>query len=174
MTYADYTDDIALLANTPTQADYLLHSQDQAVEGIGLHVNVDKTEYMSFNQEWAISIPNDGPLKLVDKFTHFGSSFSFSESDVIIHLVKVWAAINRLSIIEQSNLPDKIKRDFFKVGPIQLYGYTTWTLTKSINEKNLMGTAQERYKLYWTNPGSSHLGKNSCTATYFPSLKPSK
>ena len=38
----DYTDDIALLANTPAQAQSLLHSLEQAADGIGLHVNTDK------------------------------------------------------------------------------------------------------------------------------------
>ena len=39
---ADYTDDIALLANTPTQAKSLLHSLEQAAGGIGLYVNAAK------------------------------------------------------------------------------------------------------------------------------------
>ena len=38
ITDADYTDDIALLANTPSQADSLLHSLAQAVDGNGFHV----------------------------------------------------------------------------------------------------------------------------------------
>ena len=42
----DYADDIALLANTPAQAESLLHSLEQASAGIGLHVNTYKTEYM--------------------------------------------------------------------------------------------------------------------------------
>ena len=41
----DYADDIALLANIPTQAESLLHSLERAAAGIGLHVNADKTEY---------------------------------------------------------------------------------------------------------------------------------
>ena len=44
-----YTDDIALLANTPTQAKSLLHNLEQAAGGIGLHMNIDKTEYLCFN-----------------------------------------------------------------------------------------------------------------------------
>ena len=32
-----------LLANTPTQAEFLLHSMDQAAGYIGLHVNASKT-----------------------------------------------------------------------------------------------------------------------------------
>ena len=36
MTNADYTDDLALLTNTPAQAESLLHSLEQAARGIGL------------------------------------------------------------------------------------------------------------------------------------------
>ena len=46
ITDADYTDDIALLANTPNQAETLLHSLERAAAGIGLHVNEHKTEFM--------------------------------------------------------------------------------------------------------------------------------
>ena len=44
--YADYADDIALLANAPAQAETLLHSLEWAAVGIGLHINAHKTEYM--------------------------------------------------------------------------------------------------------------------------------
>ena len=43
ITDANYTDDIALLANAPTQAETLLHSLEQAAAGIGLYVNAHKT-----------------------------------------------------------------------------------------------------------------------------------
>ena len=46
----DYTEDIELLANTPTQVKSLQHSMEWVAGGIGLHVNVDKTEYMCFNK----------------------------------------------------------------------------------------------------------------------------
>ena len=46
ITNADYADDIALLANTPNQAETLLHSLERAATGIGLHVNAHKTGYM--------------------------------------------------------------------------------------------------------------------------------
>ena len=49
----DYADDVALLANTPTQAEFLLHSLEQAAGGIGLHMNADKMEYMCSNHEGA-------------------------------------------------------------------------------------------------------------------------
>ena len=38
------------LANTPNQAETLLHSLERAAAGIGLHVNAHKTEYMCYNQ----------------------------------------------------------------------------------------------------------------------------
>ena len=69
ITDADYTDDITILANTPTQAETLQHSLERAVGGIGLHVNAHKTEYMCLNQTGIISTRSGSSLKLVDKFT---------------------------------------------------------------------------------------------------------
>ena len=43
ITDAAYAEDIALLANTPYQAETLLHSLERAAAGIGLHVNAHKT-----------------------------------------------------------------------------------------------------------------------------------
>ena len=81
---ANYTNDIALLANTPAQAKTLLHSLECAVAGIGLHVNADKTEYMCFNQKSNISTLNGSSLKLVNRFTYLGSSVSSTETDINI------------------------------------------------------------------------------------------
>ena len=74
ITDADYADDIALLANTPAQAETLLLGLERVATGIGLHVNADKTEYMYFNQRSDISTLNGNSLKLVGKFTYLGSS----------------------------------------------------------------------------------------------------
>ena len=65
-------DDIALLANTPNQAETLLHSLERAAAGIGLHVNAHKTEFMCFNQKGDISTLDGTSLKLVDEFTYLG------------------------------------------------------------------------------------------------------
>ena len=69
ITDADYTDDIAILANTPNQAETLLHSLERATEGIGFHVNAHKTQYMCYNQTGEISTLDRTSLKLVDRFT---------------------------------------------------------------------------------------------------------
>ena len=76
-------------------------------------------------------------LKLVDKFTHLGSSVSSTEKDIDTRLTKAWTAIDRLSIIWKSNLTDKMKRSFFQaaVVSILLNGCTTWTLIKTVGEE---------------------------------------
>ena len=99
ITDADSTDDIAILANTPDQAETLLHSLERAPAGIGLYVNAHKTEYMYYNQTGDISTLEGTSLKLVDKFTYLGSSVSSIEKDIDIRLTKAWTAIDRLSII---------------------------------------------------------------------------
>ena len=49
ITDAVYADNVALLANSPAQAESLLHRLEPVGGVIGLHVNADKTEYMCFN-----------------------------------------------------------------------------------------------------------------------------
>ena len=71
ITDADYMDDIALLANTPTQVESLLHNLERAAAGLGRYVNADKTEYICFNQRVDISIEKGGPLELVAMYTYF-------------------------------------------------------------------------------------------------------
>ena len=137
ITDADYADGIALLANTPNQAETLLHSLERAAAGIGLHGNAHKTEFMCFNQKGDISTLDGTSLNLVDKFTYLGSSVSWTEKDIDTRLTKAWAAIDRLSIIWKSDLTDKMKCSFFQaaVVSILLYGCTTWTLTKRLGKK---------------------------------------
>ena len=79
ITEGDYADDIAILANTPNQAETLLHSLERAAAGIGLHVNAHKTEYMCFHQTGDISTLEGTSLKLVDKFAYLGSNVSSTE-----------------------------------------------------------------------------------------------
>ena len=110
ITDADYADDIAILGNIPTQAETVLHSLEQATAGIGLHVNAHKTEYMCFNQTGDISTLDGSSLKLVDKFTNLGNSVSSTEKDIDVRLTKVWTAIDKLPIIQKSDLTKKMKQ----------------------------------------------------------------
>jgi len=137
VTDADYADDLALLADTPAQAESLLHSLEEAAKDIGLYVNSGKTEFMSFKKKGNISTLDGKPLKSVEQFTYLGSNISSTESDVNTRIAKAWSATNKLSVIWRSNLPDKLKRQFFQavVVSVLLYGCTTWTLTKRLENK---------------------------------------
>ena len=95
----DSTDDIALLANTPIQAKSLLHSLEQVVSDIVLHMNADKMKYMGFNQEGDISMVKGGSPKLVDKFLYLGSNVSLTENDINMLQAKALSAIDILSIV---------------------------------------------------------------------------
>ena len=113
ITDPDYADGIVILANRPAQAETLQDGLERAAAGIGLQVNVDKTEYMCFNQRGNISTLNYGSLKIVVKFTYLGSSVLSTETDINRRLAKAWTAIDSLSVIWKSDLTDKIKRSFF-------------------------------------------------------------
>ena len=137
ITDTDYADDIAILANTPNQAETLQHSSERAAASIVLHVNARKTEYMCYNQTGDITALDGTPRKLENKFTYLGSSVSSTKRDIDTRLTNAWTAIDRLSIIWKSDLTDKMKRSFFQaaVVSILLYGCTTWTLTKRLEKK---------------------------------------
>ena len=53
---ADYTDDLALLANTPAQGEFLLCSLEQVAESISLYLNANKTGFMPFKQKVLLPI----------------------------------------------------------------------------------------------------------------------
>ena len=82
ITDADYADDIALLANAPTQGESRLHYLQKTVGDIGLHVNADKSDYICFNQ--VISTLNSCSLKLLDKFRYLDSNVLSTENDIHI------------------------------------------------------------------------------------------
>ena len=172
ITDADYADDIAILANTPNQAETLLHSLERAAAGIGLHVNAHKTEYMCYNQTNDISSLDGTSLKLEDKFTYVGSTISSTEKDIDTRLTKAWTANDRLSIIWKSDLADKMKRSFFQaaVVSILLYGCTTWTLTKRL-EKKLDGNYTRMLRAILNTSWRQHPTRHQLYGHLFPITK---
>ena len=80
----DDADDLELLTNKHTLVKSLLYIQLQAAGGIGLYINSDKTVFMCFKQDGAISTLNGRPLKLVNQFTYLGSHILSTKDDVII------------------------------------------------------------------------------------------
>ena len=126
ITDADYADDWVLLADTPAQAESLLHNLEQAAGYHGLYMNANKTEYMCFKQKETISTLSGKLLRLVNQFTYLNCHSLSTESDVNICLAKAWNVIDRLLIIWKSHLFNKIKWDFFQAVTvsIQLCGCT--------------------------------------------------
>ena len=115
MKNVNYVDDLAFLANILDRAKSRRHSLVQSAEGIGLYLNPDKTEFLCFKQEIAISTLSSKPFNLVDQFIYLGGNISSTVSDVNMRRVKEGAAIDRVLIIWKSDLSDKIKQDFFQV-----------------------------------------------------------
>ena len=160
------------MVNPPAQAQSLMHSLERAAGGTDLHVNVDKTEFMCFNQRGDISTQNGRSLKLVDKFPYLGSSVSSTQNHINTQLAKAWTAIDRLSVIWKSNLSDKIKCSFSKQRSSQyccMYApHGRWL---SVRRESLTAIAQGSCELYWTSPGGSIPQSISCTDTYHLSRK---
>ena len=175
MTDGDYKDNRVLLKNSPAKAESLLHSLEQAAGSIGLCMNANKNEFMSFCREGAIFTLSNRPLKSIDQFTYLGSNISSNESDVITWLAKAWTAIDWLSIIWKSDCSNKIKQGFFQTVAVSvlLYGCTSSTQTKCI-EKNLDGNYTRMLRAVLNKSRKQHPQNSNCTATYLPSHKPSK
>ena len=170
ITDADYADDIVILANTPDQAETLLHSLEQAAASIGLYVNAHKTEYMCFNQTGDISTLEGTPLKLVDKFTYLGSSVESTEKDIETRLTKAWTAINRLSIIWKSNIYIYIY--IYETQFLPGSGHIDTAIWMHYMDANKTAGKETRWQLHknycvqsWTSPGSNTPQDTNCTAT---------
>ena len=169
-TDADYDNHLALLSNTSTQDESLLHRLEQAAEGIGLYVNSAKTEFL-FLKNGVTSLLNNKPLKLLDHFTCLGSNISSTEGDVRICIGKAWAAIDWLSATWKNNPSDEIKQKFPQAvtWSILLSGCThPWTLTKRLEKRQ-----HRNYTAEQILEAAPHKN-NSCTAIFLSSHKPSE
>ena len=172
ITDTDYADDIAILANTPNQAETLLHSLERAAAVFGLHVNAHKTEHMCYKQTGDISTLDGTSLKLVDMFTYLGSSVSSTEKDIDTRLMKL--SIGFRSYGSQTwpikwNVVSSRQRSYW-------YCYMDALLGHELNSWRGSWTAitQECCEQYWTSPGSNTQQGTNYTATCLPSWKLSK
>ena len=95
------------LAKYFAQAESLLHCLEWVAGGPGLHVNVDKMEYMRFYQRSHFSTLDGDFLRLMKKFTNLGSNVLSTEKDINTRLSKAGSTINRPSVIWKSDIFDK-------------------------------------------------------------------
>ena len=139
VTDTNYADDLAVLADVLKDATFLLHSIERTAKEIGLNLSADKTEFICFNQDASEGMKSlDGEKrKQVEDFKHLGSYIASTEHDVNIRLGKAWDALNELDKIWKSNLPDNLKRNFFRaaVETVLSYGSVSWTLTTHLEKK---------------------------------------
>ena len=75
ITDLDFADDIALMTEELEQAQDFLHRVQENALKIGLHLNSDKTEFMSFNQVQGIVLKtvNNENIKKVNNFKYLGT-----------------------------------------------------------------------------------------------------
>ena len=139
ITDADYTDDLAVLADILKDATTLLHNIEKTAKETGLYLNADKTEFICLNQEASEGMKSlrGEKIKQVADFKYLGSYVASTERDVGIRIGKAWGALNQLDKIWKSNLPDNLKRNFFRaaVESVLAYGSISWALTSQLEKK---------------------------------------
>ena len=138
MTDADYADDLAIISNHDKNDETMFHKIEKIAEKIGLKININKTEYMSINQDKnTLKIKNlkDENIKLVEDFKYLGSYIGSTEHGVNIRIAKARAALNTIwksKTIWKSGLKEKLKKNFFRATAesVLVYVSVTWTLAK--------------------------------------------
>ena len=142
ITDLDFADDIALLADSLDNAQHLLSSLQQAAALVGLHLNEDKTEYISnSSDDTPISTLDGKNIKKVDDFKYLGSWIMDSGKDYKTRKAQAWSACNKMDRIWRSNLTSHLKSRLFQttIQPILLYGSETWTLSSKQQKTTSMG-----------------------------------
>ena len=86
ITDLDFADDIALVTEELEQAQDFLHRVQENAAKIGLHLNSDKTEFMSFNQaqDSVLKTVNNENIKKVNDFEYLGAWTDDTANDVQI------------------------------------------------------------------------------------------
>ena len=136
LTDTDFADEIALLSNTIEDAQKLLTLVVDTARQIGLNINEEKTEYMTYNiQENNHLTANSKVIKEVQEFKYLGSWIDDSHKDLKIRKALAWSAARKMNNIWKSHLQQKFKISLFRatVESILLYGSETWTTTNKMN-----------------------------------------
>ena len=135
----DYADDEALLENSMVRANEQLTTHALEARGVGLEVNVDKTEYMVINpqpgEQDAQLLLNGKPLKRVDNFKYLGANMKSAAYDLACRKGQAWSAFwSMVNIWRDKNICLGLKLNIYRsaVLSVLLYGCETWALTKSM------------------------------------------
>jgi len=131
----DFADDIAHLSNTIEDTQKLLTLVVDTARQIGLNINEDKTECITYNiQENNHLTANSKVINKVQDFKCLGSWIDDSYKDLKIRKALAWSAARKMDNIWKSHLPQKFKISLFRatVERILLYGSETWTTTNKM------------------------------------------
>ena len=106
ITDLDFADDIAFVTQELEQAQDFLHRVQENAAKIGLHLNSDKTEFMSFNQaqDSVLKTVNNENNKKVDNFKYLGAWIDDTANDVKVRKALAWKACNKSNKIWKSSL----------------------------------------------------------------------
>ena len=111
---------------------------EKAAQQIGLHINEDKTKYISFNQpEIDLNTLSGNTLEQVDDFQYLGAWMDSKKKDMDVRIAKGWVALNKLKDVWKSKLHRDLKIRFFRVTveSILMYGAESWTLTETLEKR---------------------------------------
>ena len=111
ITDLEFADDIALVAEELEQAQDFLHCVQENAAKIGLHLNSDKTEFMTFNevQDTILKTVNNENIKKIDNFKYLGAWIDDTANDVKVRKALTWNSCNKLNEIWKSSLCKLIK-----------------------------------------------------------------
>ena len=141
LTDLDFADDLALIAESISDAESLLQSLEFAASQVGLYCNEGKTEFLTTSPSPSeLKSLNNVNIKRVEDFKYLGSHIADSQKDFKIRKALAWDACNKLDTIWQSNITSSLKVQTFRtlIEPVFLYGSETWTLSTRL-EKRLDG-----------------------------------
>ena len=111
ITDLDFADDIALVTEKLEQAQDFVHRVQENAAKIGLQLNSDKTEFMSFNQvqDTVLKTVNNDNIKKVDNFEYLGTWIDDTANDVKVRKTLAWNSCNKLNKIWKSSLCKSLK-----------------------------------------------------------------
>ncbi len=141
VTDTDFADDIALLSDSLRDANLLLQKVEEAAQQIGLHINEQKTKFMSVGEQGKVYTKSGKEIEQVEDFQYLGAWISNTKKDIEVRIAKAWAAQKRMDNIWKSKMKRETKIHFFRaaVESILMYGAESWTVTSAL-EKRLNGS----------------------------------
>ena len=137
----DYADDIALLERLTQLANQQLLKLSNEAKRVGLIINIEKTQFMAFNQPAGVAsiIELDGKqLKEVPDFQYLGSRMASAAADLKHRSALAWTAFWELDKLWRAkHVRMKLKLNIFQASVISilLYGCEAWIVNEAMANK---------------------------------------